>query len=153
MIVFCCSCASTYYVVRHAEKEATGPGMSGNVALSAAGQQRAVSLQQRLQRANINHIYSTNTIRTRGTTAPLSRATGVAVQLYDPADKAFIGKLRTMKRANVLVVGHSNTVDDLVNGITGKQLLQDLPDTKYGDLFIIRKRGEQYSFSKGRFGN
>jgi hypothetical protein len=52
-----------------------------------------------------------------------------------------------------LIVGHSNTVDDIVNKLTGQNLLQDLPNSQYGDLFIVKKKGNNYSFSKARFGN
>ncbi|MEJ7829678.1 MAG: phosphoglycerate mutase family protein [Segetibacter sp.] len=121
--------------------------------LSEAGQQRAAALAQRLKEANITQIFSTNTIRTTGTAAPLGKANGVSVQLYNAGDTTFILTLKAMEGKNVLVVGHSNTVDDLVNGLTGKVLLQDLPDTQYGDVFIIKKRGKRHLYSVSRFGN
>jgi hypothetical protein len=58
-----------------------------------------------------------------------------------------------LPKGNVLIVGHSNTVDDVVNGITGKKVFADLKDTAYGDLFmIVRKGKKQFEFSQGRFG-
>jgi hypothetical protein len=53
----------------------------------------------------------------------------------------------------VLVVGHSNTVDDIVNGLMGVKTLSDLPETQYGDLFIVKRKKGRYSFEQGRFGN
>lgn len=146
------SCSSTYYIVRHAEKEAPANVMTSDVPLSAAGKDRAEALRGELLGKNIRRIYSTNYIRTRETAQPLSTATGVAIELYDPRDSSFIARLRSLGKGNTLVVGHSNTVDDLVNGLTGRKLLQDLPDTQYGDLFVVRKRGKNYRYEVKHFG-
>ena len=51
-----------------------------------------------------------------------------------------------------MIVAHSNTVDDIVNGIAGKKELSDLKDEAYGDLFILRKKGNSYQFSQQHFG-
>jgi phosphohistidine phosphatase SixA len=149
------SCATTqFYVVRHAEKEAaTENAMSTDVPLSAAGAQRAVALKDALKDKKISAIYSTPTHRTTGTARPLSNETGVAIQIYNPSDARFLPQLRKHKGTPVLVVGHSNTVDDIVNGLAGKQLLQDLPDNQYGDLFLLKIRGNKAELEKKRFGN
>ena len=146
------SCSSTYYIVRHAEKEAPSQVMTSDVPLSAAGQERAEALKDELKNKGVRRIYSTNFIRTRETARPLSTSTGVAIETYDVKDAGFINKLRALEKGNTLIVGHSNTVDDLVNGLTGKQLLQDLPDTQYGDLFVVKKRGKNYRYEVKHFG-
>ena len=146
------SCSSTYYIVRHAEKEAASSNMTSDVPLSAAGKERAEALKQELQHKQIRRIYSTNYIRTRETAQPLSSAIGVAIDTYDPRDTTFTGRLKDLKKGNTLIVGHSNTVDDLVNRLTGKQLLQDLPDTQYGDLFVVTKKGKRYQYEVKHFG-
>jgi 2,3-bisphosphoglycerate-dependent phosphoglycerate mutase len=147
------SCSTTrYYIVRHAEKESTTSMMSSDVPLSENGKRRAIALKDVLLPKKIKHIFSTNYSRTRATAQPLSAATGVAIQLYDTADSTFPATLKHIRKGNVLIVGHSNTVDNLVNALTGKALLQDLPDAQYGDLFIVTKRGRKYSYSKGQFG-
>lgn len=105
-----------------------------------------------LKNKGIRRIYSTNYIRTRETARPLSAATGVAIEAYDVKDTAFINKLKAFEKGNTLIVGHSNTVDDLVNGLTGEKLLQDLPDTQYGDLFVVKKRGKYYRYELKHFG-
>lgn len=146
------SCSTTYYVVRHAEKEVTTNMMTSDVPLSAAGKERAEALKSNLQSKKIRHIYSTNYIRTKGTAQSLSDAIGIPIQTYDPRDTAFVNKIKNLGKGNVLIVGHSNTVDDIINRFTGKPTLQDLPDTQYGDIFIIRKKGDKYTYSKERFG-
>jgi phosphohistidine phosphatase SixA len=153
--LFCCmllSCRTTsFYIVRHAEK-AGAVGITSDMPLTEAGTQRALALKDSLLHKNIQHIYTTNYKRTLATVQPLSKAAGVSIELYNLADHHFINQLRGVPRGNVLVVGHSNTVDDLVNGLTRKKLLQDLPDTAYGDIFIITKKGSKYTFLKMRFG-
>jgi 2,3-bisphosphoglycerate-dependent phosphoglycerate mutase len=160
MIRFCCllatvlllSCkTTTYYVVRHAEKEVNT--MSSDVPLSAEGGARAEALREKLQGAGIREIYSTNFIRTKGTAQPLATALGLPIQTYAPGDTALINRLRQSASGAVLLVGHSNTVDDLVNRLGGSRLVPgDLPDTQYGDLFIVRKKGSKFHFEKQRFG-
>jgi 2,3-bisphosphoglycerate-dependent phosphoglycerate mutase len=146
------SCSSTYYIVRHAEKEAPANVMTSDVPLSAAGKERAEALKRELRNKGIRRIYSTNYIRTRETAQPLSLALGVRTETYDPKDALFLQQLRSLNRGNTLIIGHSNTVDDLVNGLTGKPLLKDLPDTQYGNLFVVRKRGKNYHYQLKHFG-
>lgn len=145
------SCTTTrYYVVRHAEKANAG-SMTSDVPLSAAGEQRAQALREQLKNEGIRHIFSTLYQRTRNTAAPLAEHIGVGTQTYDPRDTSFISRLKSIKE-NTLVVGHSNTVDDIVNSLTGQSLLKDLRDEEYGDLFIVKRKGKKYSFERTRFG-
>jgi len=147
--LFFASCGTTtYYVVRHAEKAVPIANMTSDVPLSEEGRQRVEALKDVLSGRKIQHIYSTNTIRTTSTAKPLSEAIGVPIQLYDARDTAFVNRLKALPKGNVLIVGHSNTVDDLVNRLTNQQLLTDLPETNYGDLFIIKKG----KLTRSRFG-
>lgn len=142
---------TTYYMVRHAEKE-MATTMTADVPLSEKGTQQALALKDVLLHKNIQHIFSTAYARTKATAQPLSNASGIPIEVYNPADRTFITQLRKLAHGNVLIVGHSNTVGDLVNGITGKNLLQDLSDAQYGNLFIVSKRGKRYSYSRASFG-
>lgn len=140
-----------YYIVRHAEKAAADANMSGDVPLTALGQQRADHLAVLLKDAQLQQIFSTNTLRTRSTAGPTAKAAGLELTLYGPRpDSLFIRQLQALK-GNVLVVGHSNTVDDLVNGLMGKQLMQDLPDSVYGRLYIITRKAGKLKFKESGF--
>ena len=152
LMIYTSSCSTRYYIVRHAEKEAATNMMSSDVPLSAEGSQRSEALKLTLKHSNIKAIYSTNYIRTKSTAEPLSQLLGIPVQIYDPGDTSFINRLKSINKRNVLVVGHSNTVDDIINGITGEIAMSDLPETQYGDLFIIQKKGTHYIIKKERFG-
>ena len=147
------SCSTThYYIVRHAEKETTPTMMSGDVPLSAEGKQRAEALKDLLLNKKIGSIYSTNYIRTKATAQPLAAAKNISIQVYKAGDTAFIHSIRNVT-IDVLLVGHSNTVDDLVNTLTGTTYIAgDLPETQYGDLFIVKRKGKKYSFEKKHFG-
>jgi broad specificity phosphatase PhoE len=154
-VIVLLSCkTTTYYVVRHAEKEATNT-MTSDVPLSAAGEQRAVALKYELKNDNIKYIFSTNYKRTLTTVEPLRQQNGLQIQLYDTKDTLdrFINRLRGIDNGNVLIVGHSNTVDDIVNKLTGRtEIPGDLPDSAFGDLFVIKKSGNNYTFHKEHFG-
>ncbi|MBX9784616.1 MAG: histidine phosphatase family protein [Chitinophagaceae bacterium] len=154
--VFCLAmllnaCSSTaYYIVRHAEKATAAPGMSNDVPLTDKGKDRASKLKDLLSIKNIGYIFSTQTIRTTSTAKPLSEAISIPIEIYNPRDTSdvFINQLKAIQKKNVLIVGHSSTVDDLVNKLTGKQLLSDLPDSSYSNLFIVKKAGRKYKFSR-----
>lgn len=161
MLKLCCffatflflSCKTTsYFVVRHAEKEPAT--MSSDVPLSAEGKQRAEALKEVLLHKNIQSIYSTNYIRTKATAQPLAEVKNITIQIYDPADTGFVSRIKNTTTGNVLIVGHSNTVDDIVNRFMGTKVIAgDLPETQYGDLFVVKKKGKKYRFEKGHFGN
>jgi phosphohistidine phosphatase SixA len=152
------ACSHSYYVVRHAEKaNATGGGgaMSSpnNPPLSAQGEQRAQALKETLKDSKVEYIFSTNTIRTMTTAEPLSKLRGLTIENYGPMpDSAFIQKLKGLKK-NVVIVGHSNTVDDIVNGLTGKKTVPgDLQDSEYSNLFVVTYKGKKVTFERRTYG-
>lgn len=148
------SCSrNTVYIVRHAEKATANANMSSDVPLSTEGEQRAQNLKGLLADERVQTIFSTPYIRTKSTAKPLSDATQVPVQLYSPKDTVdqFIARVKAIQKGNVLIVGHSNSVDDLVNKLMGQQLLTDLPETEYDNLFIVKRKGKKYSFERKKY--
>lgn len=147
LFFFFASCGHTYYIVRHAEKAAPGANMTSDVPLSSEGEQRALELKEVLKNKNIARIYSTNTIRTKSTAQPTADHFRLKTEIYGPKpDSAFITLLKS-KTENTLIVGHSNTVDDVVNMLCGrKKVSGDLPETDYDNLFTVKKRGSRYIF-------
>jgi phosphohistidine phosphatase SixA len=151
------SCSQTFYIVRHAEKEvasSSGTMMSNDPPLSDAGKKRAEVLKETLKGKKIDYIFSTNTIRTRSTAEPLRSRLNLTTEIYQPIpDQNFIDRLLLLK-GNVLVVGHSNTVDDVVNKLCGTiKIPADLPDTAYDNLFVIRKKGNRLVFENKNYGS
>lgn len=144
------SCGTTYYIVRHAEKAAPGPNMTSDVPLSPQGSERAVALASVLASKKIGYVYATNTIRARSTAQPTADRFHLQVTTYGPRpDSAFTRQLKGLKK-NTLVVGHSNTVDDIANMLCGRTVVHgDLADSVYNRLFIIKRKGKQFVFQEG----
>src|SRR6185295_1654081 len=141
------SCSHTYYVVRHAEKATQEANMSSDVPLTEAGKKRAEQIKEILKDKKIAYVFSTNTIRTKSTAQPTADYFHLTTETYGPRpDSAFINLLKT-KNKNTLIVGHSNTVDDIVNMLCGKKEVDaDLPDSQYNKLFIVTVKGKKIKF-------
>ena len=155
------SCGSVkYFVVRHAEKATPSDGTTmstpNDPPLSAAGRARAIELREALRGQGIRYIYSTNTIRTITTAQPFNELRGATqIELYNTRDSLdfLIEKLKAIKKGNSLIVGHSNTVDDIVNKLLGeKKIPGDLPDSEYDNLYIVTKKGKYYKFENKTYG-
>src|SRR5258705_3169919 len=112
MITACTS--NRYFIVRHAEKtiltKDSASMMMSNPPLSEAGKVRAFVLRDELANKHIEHIYSTNTLRSISTAEPLSQQKNIKVEIYRNTD-SLVNLLKSIK-GNALIVGHSNTVDD-----------------------------------------
>lgn len=149
------ACSHTFYVVRHAEKATTNGNnmMSNDPSLTEAGKERAEALKEILETKKIAHIFSTNTIRTKATAEPTRAYFNLVTEIYTPApDSVFINKLKSLKK-NTLIVGHSNTVDDVVNKLLGTiKIPADLKETEYDNLFIVKKKKGKMSFENKKYG-
>ena len=130
----------TIFLVRHAER-ADG-GMSGATTmatdpdLSDTGRARAESLARMLKDAGIVAIYVTEFKRTQQTAAPLAKALGIEmITVPANAPTTLLEALNTA-RGNVVVVGHSNTVPDLLRGL-GVTPAVKIDDKEHDNLFIV----------------
>jgi broad specificity phosphatase PhoE len=126
------SAQSSIFIVRHAEK-AESDGNDPH--LSKAGRVRADALARMLKDANITAIYATEFKRTQQTAAPLAKALDIEVTIRPAKATDFALKLQTTA-GNVLVVGHSNTIPDLIKEF-GINTPVRLGDNDYDDLFMI----------------
>lgn len=130
---------TTYYVSRHAERAGA---MSNDPQLTPEGEKQALDLRDYLKTKSIKGVYSTNFNRTRATARPTSEHFNLPVNIYNPQQaNAMLDSLKANNKNNILIVGHSNTVDDIVNRLTESSAFQDLPETTYGKLYIVRKKG------------
>jgi broad specificity phosphatase PhoE len=154
-VILLTSCTRKVYIVRHAEKMATtdsiGKMMINDLPLSEAGKVRAIVLKEQLNGEKIRHIYSTHFSRTINTGDPLGKAINVPITIYSNID-SLVSIVKTQK-GNTLIVGHSNTVDDIINKLTGeKKIAADLKDHEYDNLFVVRFRGKKTFFKQRKFG-
>ena len=125
-----------FIVVRHAEKTDDG---SRDPTLNAKGQARAQALREALDGEPLRAAYSTDFRRTRETAMPAARAHKVEVKSYDARLPAadFAAQLR-QRHGNgaVLVVGHSNTVPDILAALCDCTA-PPLDETEYDRLFVV----------------
>jgi broad specificity phosphatase PhoE len=124
---------STIFVVRHAEK-AEGGGNDPD--LSEAGRNRAETLARILKGADITAIYVTDLKRTQQTAEPLAKTLGINLTILRAQDSAaLVAKLREFK-GNALVVGHGNTIPDVIKGL-GVANPVDISENDYDNLFVL----------------
>lgn len=121
------------YLIRHAEKA----DASANPDLSAAGLQRANNWATLLQAVPFDAFYSTNYNRTRQTIQPTATSNGKEVMLYDPAIFSLEDVIADHNGKNVMIVGHSNTIPQLINAYLGSAVYADMPETEFGNLYQI----------------
>ncbi|MDB5747825.1 MAG: hypothetical protein JWP72_2673 [Massilia sp.] len=120
------------YLVRHGEKVDEGKDPD----LAPQGRQRAQNIAAMLGKTGVAHIFSTPTKRTRQTAQALAQQNGLQVELYDPrAPQALVAKVKALA-GTVLVVGHSNTLPELVR-LFGGQPGADIADNEYDRLYQL----------------
>ena len=135
--------APSVYVMRHLQR-----GEGPDPALSAEGKANAERLVGEfaalLGADRRSTIYVSKTRRARETAAPLAAALGLTPREYDPADTAALVAAVAGEPGSVLIVGHSNTVADIVGRLGGVRPA-DLSERDYGEIWRIDRKGGQTS--------
>ena len=119
------------FVIRHFEKES-----GRDPALTGAGEANARRLAERMSGERVVAVFSTDTKRTRATAVRTAERYGLPVSLYPPTDYTALVQRVVEQRGNVLIVGHSNTVPEIVGQLSGKAQ-PPMDESRYGDLFVI----------------
>jgi len=125
------------FLVRHAERADDG-GMAPaeDPPLSEAGRERAEELARMLKDAQITHVHATDYVRTRETAAPVATANGLVLSTYDSRDpESFAAELRATPGRH-LVVGHSNTIPELVAALGGDPH-GEIESMEYDRLYVL----------------
>lgn len=123
--------AGPVYVIRHLQKEA-GP----DPALTAQGAAGAQLLSNRLAGDGIKAVFATATRRTQQTAEPLAARLCLPVTTYDPDDSLALVEAVAAIGGPVLIVGHSNTVPDLVAAFGGDKPAA-IADDEYETLYVV----------------
>ena len=127
--------APSVYVMRHLQKaEGQDP------ALSEEGHANARRLVGFFAADPPRAIYVSTTRRALETAGPLAAKLGVTVKDYDPRDTPGLVARVKAEAGTVLVVGHSNTVPEIVAQLGGARPA-DLAETDYGDVFRVKRDG------------
>jgi 2,3-bisphosphoglycerate-dependent phosphoglycerate mutase len=130
------------FLVRHAERADTGMAsakMAGaDPDLSAAGMARAKALAAMLKDARITAVVTTEYKRTRQTGEPAASAAGLSLTVIESKNTAAaIEKLKSAQ-GNVLIVGHSNTVPELLKGL-GVTEPVTIAEDEFDALFVVTR--------------
>ena len=124
----------TVFLVRHAEKVASD---SRDPQLSEAGIARARELARVLGDAELEHIHTTDYVRTRSTATAVAAMTGIEFVTYDPRDLAAFAKELLETGGRHLVVGHSNTTPALVKWLGGEPGDPIEEKTEFDRLYVV----------------
>ncbi len=132
---------TTIVLVRHAEKEL---GAISDAPLSPVGEQRADRLAQMFGDAEpfgrIQRIYVTNTRRTQQTALRLSQRLGINSEVVDAkieSEDLAERVLNENRGGRALVVGHSNTLPDIVKALTGEKDVPTIGEDEFGTLYVV----------------
>jgi len=131
--------STTIIVVRHAEQVQGGD----DPALTPEGEARAVLLSRMFGDGrgpgHIDAIYVSPPLRNRMTAAPLAARLGLTPIVAPPRDARSLAHrlLREHEGGRVLVVGHSDTVPDIVASLTGARNLPKIAADDYGTMYVV----------------
>lgn len=125
-----------FYVMRHLHKSAEpqDPGLTDQ------GRACAARLAEALADVRIGAIFASGTRRAQETAAPLAQRIGVAVTSYDPRNTPALVEQVRATAGSVLVVGHSNTVPDIVAGLGGARP-EPIDESRYAELWQVARSG------------
>jgi broad specificity phosphatase PhoE len=133
---------TTIIFVRHAEKQ---EAPAGDPELTEAGRRRVAELTRQLADADVvagvDAIYSTPFKRTMQTAEPLAAALDLPVHPYDPDPEDPEAMLDDIVRRNkgkiILIVGHSNTIPELIAELGASKRVPPIADNEYDNIYII----------------
>jgi broad specificity phosphatase PhoE len=132
---------TTVVVVRHAEK-ATLP--ADDPVLTEMGMQRARIFATMLDAARVSAIYTTQFARNMQTAMPVAQRQGVSPTVLPITSGKVPEYAQALQRdialnhpgATVVVVAHSNTIDDIILALGGPDI-GDLSEDDYNRIFIL----------------
>ena len=126
---------STFYVMRHLNT----PAGATDPDLTEEGRRNAELLVSALATPPAA-IFVTDTKRARQTAAPLAARLGIEPIVYDPSNTALLVSEVMKEPPPVLIIGHSNTVPEIVAALSGGQRPGPLTHEDFGDVWQIAGR-------------
>ncbi len=125
---------SKIYIVRHAERQ----DQSEDTPLSEAGHQRAKALADSLAHKGIDYIFVTKYQRNKHTARPLADRLGKQYEIYEPKPiSVIVDRLGIIKGKTSLVVGHSDTILEIAQGLGTKPSITKIASTDFDNLFLV----------------
>ncbi|WP_291864164.1 phosphoglycerate mutase family protein [Maribacter sp.] len=128
---------STYYFIRHAEKDRSN-SQNSDPELIQKGLGRAMHWAEIFVDIDLDAIYSTDYSRASMTAAPTSVKKNIDVQYYNFEDINIEQFKKDHINQNTLIVGHSNSTPEFVNQMLGEEKYNQMDDYDNGSLFIVQ---------------
>jgi broad specificity phosphatase PhoE len=130
-LFFCWGKPTTVLLVRHAERQ------DGTDAISPSGTARAQELTHVLEKSGISAIYTSEAARTQQTAEPIANLLGITPVAMAASDVAnLVNTIRSNHNGQkVLVVGHSNTVPQIIVDFGGP--LVTIGSNEYDNLYVL----------------
>lgn len=136
----------TVFLIRHAERE---DEPRQDPPLKKEGVARAQELARLLGAAGIKAIYTSQFARTRLTAEPLATKLGLTLtpislksnptnprQIAEESTTEFVNKVLERAGENVLIVGHSNSIPDVIK-MLGGDVVPAIDESKFNDHFVV----------------
>lgn len=137
---------TTVFLIRHAER-AEEPRQ--DPPLTEKGTARSQELARLLSAAGIKAIYTSQFARTKLTAEPLAKQSGIAPtalslklnpsnprQIAEESTKETVDKILSHGGGSVLVVGHSNSIPDVIK-MLGADVTPAIDEKTFDDLFVV----------------
>jgi broad specificity phosphatase PhoE len=131
---------TTIIFVRHSEKDLNA---NDDPSLSDAGWRRTAELTRQLVDADvvagIDAIYATPFKRAQETGKPLAEALNLPINSYDETDRESVLEtiLRNHKGKIILVIGHSDTLPELIANLGASKKVPPINEFEYDNIYII----------------
>lgn len=136
----------TVFLVRHAER-ADEPRQ--DPPLTEKGVARSQALARLLSTADIKAIYTSQFARTKLTAEPLAKQLGITATplslkispsnpraIAEESTKETVEKIMSQAGGSVLLVGHSNSIPDVIK-MLGGDVVPTIDEKKFDDLFVV----------------
>lgn len=122
------------FLVRHAERQ----DQSTDSPLSNIGRERAARLARMLKDSGITVIYTTQFQRTVQTAAPIAERLGVKPVVVASTDRTGVARRILSENGNdtVLVVGHSNSVPEVIKALGYVPEIR-IADDEHDNIFLL----------------
>ncbi|HWX33133.1 MAG TPA: phosphoglycerate mutase family protein [Steroidobacteraceae bacterium] len=133
--------STTVIVVRHAEKDLSVS--ADDPPLTQAGQARAALLARMFgdpkALGHVDAIYVSPALRNRLTAAPLAARLGLSATVAPADDPSGLARraLHEHGGGRVLIVGHSDTVPQIVAELSGNPKIPPIDADEYGTMYIV----------------
>ena len=141
------------WIVRHAEKLTDNP-KDNDPDLSPEGKLRADALFKELKGQKLDSIFTTAYKRAKLTGFQLADREGISIKTYSPNNQKEFAKqlMANAKGKKILIVGHSNTILELIEAFGGTRPMKDLTDDDYDYIFSLTVKGDKADVSVDHYG-